>query len=383
MHILFLGISLIVTLILCVSALMLLVPALNFFMFQLGVLALEWSPWMMLACIANLGLLSTRLVGTGTLVFTLIVLNLIALLVFIWQTYRAITGTIKVQATMPVVSVADFRLGRFFYDPSIQRPFKQSEHVYATIDGQDLKFDVYQPLEQVANAPALVVVHGGSWRSGTKSNLPVFNRYLASSGFVVFDLDYRLAPEFGFPAAVSDVKCALGFIKQHASKFGIDPERIVLLGRSAGAQIALLAAYSDATIAASCGVTDAKVCGVIGYYSPTRMDYYDIIKPQLSPGALRDYLGGPPEGREELYQQAQPKSWINDATPPTLLLHGGRDQYLRPRESQELYDALVAANRPAIYVEIPWANHGFDYNFNGLSHQRVLPIVLSFLRGKK
>ena len=190
-----------------------------------------------------------------------------------------------------------------------------------------------------------------------------------------------MASEARFPAAVADVKCAIGYIKANASTYGIDPNQLVLLGRSAGAQLALITAYSPNApeLAASCPGGDTSVRAVIGYYAPTRMDYYNVIKPELSPGALDDYLGGAPEAFPEQYRLARPVSWIGASTLPTLLLHGSDDQFVRPRDLHELADALEAANRPFTAIEIPWANHGFDFNFTGTSNQRVQPYIDRFL----
>ncbi len=374
-------ISFLIGLLVFTGALMLLLPALNFLLFQIGIAALEWSPWFILITIVGIvcAVLGFRFGGSRTFGWIALSLNLIALIVIGWQTIRATTGTIVVKSTMPVANIGSFRLGKFLGDNAPRGALLERDHVYATVEGQALKLDIYNPPTTPNNAPVLVIIHGGSWRGGDKGEIPAFSERIAGRGYVVFDVAYRLAPEYKFPAAISDVKCAIGYIKRNAAQFGIDPNSMVLLGRSAGAQIALVAGYSDATLAPSCDAPDTTVRGIIGYYAPTRMDYYDIIKPQLSPGALRDYLGGAPEGREEIYRLAQAKSWINATTPPTLLLHGGRDQFVRTRDPIELYDALAAAQRSAIYVEIPWANHGFDYNVNGVSNQRVQPIVEQFL----
>src|SRR4029453_5595643 len=92
--------------------------------------------------------------------------------------------------------------------------------------------------------PFVVVVHSGAWRSGDKGEVRHVSRALAGAGHVVVDVRYRLAPGSRFPASVADVKCLLGRLRERAAEFAIDPGRGALLGRSAGGQVALVAAYS-------------------------------------------------------------------------------------------------------------------------------------------
>ncbi|MEJ7700346.1 MAG: alpha/beta hydrolase [Pyrinomonadaceae bacterium] len=85
-----------------------------------------------------------------------------------------------------------------------------------------------------ANGASVIVVHGGSWNGGERNDFPQWNRWLAVQGYTVFDIDYRVAPQPNYLTATSDVKCAIRWIKNHAAEFEISPERIALLGRSAG-----------------------------------------------------------------------------------------------------------------------------------------------------
>ena len=248
--------------------------------------------------------------------------------------------------------------------------------VYDRPEGQALKLDVYTPPGHTQDmvVPGIVVVHGGSWRGGDKGELAEQSEVWAAEGYLVFDIAYRLAPRYRFPTAVQDVQCALSFVEAQAGSFGLDPRRIAIVGRSAGAQIALVAAYAPAepALAPLCSAPGEPIRAVLGYYAPTRMSYHDIIQPELSPGALDDYLGGSPELYPESYRLARPFTWIGPDTPPTLLLHGGRDQFIRTRDPVELGEALAAAGRPYAVVLLPWANHGFDVNPTGTSSQQIL-----------
>ena len=373
------------------AALMQLVRAPSFLFFALGLAALEWAPWALLVGVFGVGLAGagrdTDAAGWRFLATTALVLNVagVAVLGAVWM--LALRAEPDVASNIPAfedVEAGTFSFPAFLSEPdSIGAVERVQDVTYATVGGAALMMDVYRRVEPQPGMrpPALVVVHGGSWRGGKKGEMEAASRAWAAQGFVVFDVAYRLAPESPFPAAVRDVKCAVGYVKDHAARFGIDPERVVLVGRSAGAQIALVAAYAPhaPSLNPSCVVGDPSVQAVVGYYAPTRMSYYDIIQPELSPGALDDYLGGSPEDAPEAYRLARPFTWIGPETPPTLLLHGLRDQFVRPRDATELGEALAEAGRPYAVVLLPWANHGFDVRFSGTHQQLVWPYVERFL----
>src|SRR5207244_1968399 len=112
-------------------------------------------------------------------------------------------------------------------------------------DKNQLAFDLYRARSSNQAAPAVLVVHGGSWQGGNRQELPELNRYLAARGYLVVSIDYRLAPAAVFPAPREDVFTAIAYLKEHADELGWDRERLVLLGRSAGGQIVLSAAYAN------------------------------------------------------------------------------------------------------------------------------------------
>ena len=384
--------SLLVGAVVGVAALMLLVRAPSFLFFALGLAALEWAPWALLVGAVGMGLAwlgrGARAAPWRRAATAGLVLNGGALAVIgaVWA--LALTTPPEVMTNVPgfeAVPPGAFSLGAFLSGPDVSATDVERvrDVTYASVGGEPLRMDVYRAgrPKPGMRPPALVVVHGGSWRGGDKGAMAAASRAWAAQGFVVFDVAYRLAPAHPFPAAVQDVRCAVGFVKANAARFGIDPERVVLVGRSAGAQVALVAAYAPPTseLGPSCPVDSTDVRAVVAYYAPTRMSYHDIIQPELAPGALDDYLGGAPTDVPGAYRLARPFTWIGPETPPTLLLHGERDQFVRLRDAVELGEALAEAGRPYAVVLLPWANHGFDVNFNGTHSQRVRPYVDRFL----
>lgn len=249
-----------------------------------------------------------------------------------------------------------------------------STHTYATRDGQPLQLDLYQPRERRGPLPGVLVIHGGAWRAGTRDQLPALNRYLAARGYLVASPSYRLAPAHRFPAALDDVQAALAFLKGQAAAFELDADQIVLLGRSAGAHLALLAAYTAG---------DPAVRGVVSFYGPADLHYgYDHpANPAVIDSRLvqKEFLGGEPDQIGAIYTAASPINHVGPDTPPTLLIHGGRDELVSPRQSERLAERLAQAGRPHLLLLLPWATHGCDANLSGPSGQLSTFAIERFL----
>jgi acetyl esterase/lipase len=249
-----------------------------------------------------------------------------------------------------------------------------SRAVYVTRDSQPLKLDLCQPAAPCAPAPCLVVVHGGSWAGGDSRQIPGLNRYLAARGYVVAAINYRLSPAHRFPSACDDVLAAIGFLRDRAPELGIDPRRFVLLGRSAGAQLALLAGYTAG---------DPAIRGVVGFYGPADLVYgyqHPARKSVIdSVGVIEGYLGGSPTSAPEIYRAAGPIGHVGPTSPPTLLIHGGRDTLVAPIQSEMLAARLAEAGCQHMLLRLPWAEHACDVNFSGPSGQLSTYAIERFL----
>jgi acetyl esterase/lipase len=247
-----------------------------------------------------------------------------------------------------------------------------------------LECDLYLP-PQAGTRPLLVVVHGGSWRGGDKGVAAGLSQQLAARGFLVADLRYRLAPAAPFPAAVRDVKCLVGLLRARAAELRLDPQRVTLLGRSAGGQIALLAAYSagDARLPPTCEVSDAPVSGVAAFYAPTDLAWGHAfpLRPDVvsGPESLELYLGGPPATQAEAYRLASPQTWVDRPLPRTLLVHGTGDRLVSVEHARRLAMALRAARHPVELVEIPHADHAYDIRVGGVGEQLSRSVLLRWL----
>jgi len=257
--------------------------------------------------------------------------------------------------------------------PSI--PVRVDTMTYVVRNGKPLGLDLYRPARQPDDLlPLVVVIHGGSWRGGSRANLAELNRYLAARGYAVAAISYRFAPQFPHPAASEDIQRAIQFLKSNARRFGIDAGRIALVGRSAGGQLGLLAAYTT---------RDRAIRGAVAMYSPSDQvfGYENPTNPRVinSTRILEDYLAGNPQTKPEAYRTASPINFVTGSTVPTLLIHGDKDELVWVRQSERLDAKLAAANRPHFLLKLPWATHGCDYNFNGPCGQLSTYAIENFL----
>jgi acetyl esterase/lipase len=278
--------------------------------------------------------------------------------------------------------------GYLFGSPAKDAPasVERTTETYAVAAGQTLKLDVYLSPHQTEMArPAIIVVHGGSWSAGERDDYPQWNEWLARQGYAVFDIDYRIAPQPNWQTATGDVKCAIGWVKDNAARYAVDPARLALLGRSAGGHLALLAAYStgEAALPPSCNAPDASVRAVVSFYAPTNLKwgYENPANERVldGPGKIRDFTGGTPSTAAEIIKLASATSHVNSNTPPTLLLHGGRDQLVKDEHMALLSNKLERQHIPHRAVLIPYAQHAFDYNFNGWGSQLSRQLLADFL----
>ncbi len=248
-----------------------------------------------------------------------------------------------------------------------------TEKYGASPDG-DLYVDLYRGRVN-GPAPLVLVIHGGSWSGGTRRDLAPLNSYLAARGYVVASPDYRLSPRHPFPAARGDIRAALAYLRTNAERLNIDPARVVLMGRSAGGQLALLVAYTT---------PDTGIRGAVGYYAPSDLKYAYAhpSNPRVlnSTRTLAQYLSGTPATAAATYEEASPISFAATAV-PTLLLHGGSDELVSVMQSVRLDSALARGGRSHLFIRLPWATHGCDYNFVGPCAQLATFALERFLAG--
>lgn len=224
------------------------------------------------------------------------------------------------------------------------------------------------------NHPCIIIIHGGSWAGGDKEQLPELNSYLAKQGYHVVSINYRLAPDNLYPAPIEDVAKAIAHIRKNAEQMSIDSNRLVLLGRSAGGQIALDAAYS---------LNDPSIKGVISYYGPTDMvwGYSYPANPLVldSKKIMEDYLGGTYDQVPANYIRSSATHSVKSNSVPTLLIQGKNDPLVAYDHCNRLSRELDKLNAKYFVLRLPWATHGCDYTLNGPAGQLATYVTTRFL----
>ena len=245
---------------------------------------------------------------------------------------------------------------------------------YTQYAGTALTLDFY-PTRIIGKKPCVIVIHGGSWSTGDSRQLPELNSVMAINGYNVASINYRMAPKWQTPAPVEDVANVIKYLTEHADELHIDTNNFVLLGRSAGAQIALLAAYT---------LHQKNIKAVIDFYGPADMVWgYSIPSNPLimdSRRVMSDYIGGPYAQVPQKYVASSPVEFVDKNSPPTLIIHGANDVLVAYEHSRRLDAKLQKNGIKHFWLKLPWATHGFDFNLNGPGGQLSTYTVLKFLK---
>lgn len=238
---------------------------------------------------------------------------------------------------------------------------------FGAAGGVDLKLDIYRP-DGASKRAAILFYHGGSWRGGSKDGMRDIAAAMAGHGFVGLPAQYRLVGQSPYPAQINDVKTAIRWTRAHADELGIDPDRIILWGSSAGAHLALLAGGTqndprfdgpDEYKGAS-----SSIAAVIAVHPATGF-YLGQRTARLTTPA-NNLLGDEHTAEEAL--AASPITYANKAFPPTLLLHGTQDKRVHHAASQAMHDAL----REVHAIVDLHLFHGHNHGFAGIPSVRDL-----------
>ena len=223
------------------------------------------------------------------------------------------------------------------------------------------------------NNPVVFAIYGGAWQWGTPGNNATLNRFLASSGYALFALDYRHAPAYAFPTPLGDVKTQIAFVTTQAKKYRIDTRRMAILGHSSGGEMAELAAFAPGTPFRALVSFSGAVDLTMGYEFPPSPDPIGV------PEIIRSYMGGTPTQMPGRYQAASPIDNVRCGSPPTLLIYGDRDHVVDFRSALRLRDALRACGTDVTLLDLPWTEHGFEDVPQGLHASIAFAEVEAFL----
>jgi acetyl esterase/lipase len=247
--------------------------------------------------------------------------------------------------------------------------------VYGTGAGENLLLDLATPKGLTHPVPGIIWIHGGAWQGGRKDEFEKLIRDSARAGYVAISINYRLAPKHVFPAQVEDCKCAVRWFRANAENLHVDPNRIGVVGASAGAHLAMMLGAMDSAdgLEGEGGSSDvaSRVQAVVSYAGPTNLlsEFPDASRPLVA-----TFLGGPINERQDAARRASPITYVNAGDPPMLLIQGTKDPLVPHDQAYQMTEALTKAGVPGRVELLVGEGHGWP-----TQHQRVLRATYEFL----
>lgn len=231
----------------------------------------------------------------------------------------------------------------------IDRPVPQNIKIdkdveYANINGISLKADVYYPLDQSKKYPGIAMVHGGGWISGSKENEKFMAMELASKGYVVIAIGYRLADVAKYPAGVEDIETGIQWLKENHKKYSLNKKKMVVLGESAGAQMATLVGVKKKNKLQAIVNVDGVVSFV--HEESGKEGTYDAY-----------WLGYQQKDNPKIWKEASPLEYVDKNTPPTLFINSSQPRFHAGRD--DMMKKLKTYNIPTEFHEIKDTPHSF------------------------
>jgi acetyl esterase/lipase len=250
----------------------------------------------------------------------------------------------------------------FGADPNVpENVWFERNIVFSNPDGQSLELNLARPKDST-KAPAILCIHGGGFRAGTRQGYDGLCIRLAERGFVAATITYRLAPKYPFPAAIYDVKAAVRWLRAHHTEYGIDPAKIGVTGDSAGGHLAqflgVTAGITEFEGDGGCADQSSAVQCVVNRYGPS--DFTKSYGKSVDAAeVLPLFLGGDLASARPQHIRASPLNWATPNAAPTLLLHGTEDKYVAYEQAVWMRDRLQACGVETQLVTFEGAGHGF------------------------
>ncbi|MCP4640726.1 MAG: alpha/beta hydrolase [bacterium] len=231
---------------------------------------------------------------------------------------------------------------------------------YGRVGDRVLPLDLYLPESASKPVPVLIFIHGGGWTSGNKQDYRYYNVRFAEKGYATATMAYRFSQEARFPAAVEDAKCAVRFLRANAAKYNIDPEKIAVIGGSAGGYLSMMVGYApdepDLEGTGGHAGVSSRVQAVVNLYGPTDLTWERARKEAV----VHKFLGRMFDEDPELYAKASPITYVTKNAPPTLVLHGSVDQTVPVEQSDGLVEKLKELGVPVVYGRLEGWPHTMD-----------------------
>lgn len=263
---------------------------------------------------------------------------------------------------------------------------KDGKVVYVGYGGRELKMTLRSPKDNGSGLrPAVVLIHGGAWFSGTRHQLHWYGKRLAENGYVTAAISYRMMPRYPFPHCLHDAKSAVRWLRLHAQEYRIDPARIAVLGNSAGGHLASMLATTRPADGlegtGNPGVSSAVQAAVV-MYGVSDLAYYRDPKGYIGFGGIsrafvQSFVGKDPTGTKDPYAAASPLTYASRDTCPMLFIHGTKDHFVPYAQSLAFCEKLRRLGVPTRLITVPYG-HAFDF-FHPRARANVFVEILSFL----
>lgn len=253
----------------------------------------------------------------------------------------------------------------------------QIDVIYTKVDNWDGKMDLYTPAKGQEASPIVINIHGGGWNKGNKESQTGFSGFF-KKGYAVANVAYRLSQVASAPAAVEDIRCALIYLITNAEALHIDPNKIVIMGGSAGAHLALMGGLleNDHRFDTHCKTTKTvKVAAIIDQYGIT--DVWDWgYGPHKTSKSAALWLGDHAKDRS-FAASVSPITYVKKSSPPTFIVHGDADPVVPYEQSEALYKKFQEMGVQSQFVTVPGGEHG---KFEQEKKKEVNAQIMAFLK---
>lgn len=281
---------------------------------------------------------------------------------------------IRTDTSYTVLSTYNKEIKKFPFIKIVQKPENKEvqlfkDVVYKSIHSRELHLDAYSK-NQKQLMPAVILIHGGGWKSGNKAQMHFLAQEIALKGYACFSVEYRLSDEAKYPAAVQDVKTAIKYVKLNAQKFNVDPDKIAVLGCSSGGQMATLIGTTNNNPVFEDGINDnvnsnvkaiIDMDGILAFHHPE--------SEEGKAAAL--WLGGTYEEKPQVWEQASALTHCDKNTPPVLFInsvmprfHAGRDDMVAILDKFKIYNKIkIIPDSPhSFWFFEPWFDEIVEYS---------------------